>query len=290
MTYLVSGAGLYLAEATQGAAPVNLSDELDGVSSGTEYNGNISPDGDWLLLLTTRFGCEDWECLVVLDRQLGNASVVAPGGDEPAHGETAAVSSGGDMVVYEAEGGPNDLDLYLTKRQGGSWSTAQLLTGDSPLPYNRQPAWSADGTKIAFDCGESAYSQELTSICEVSVDGAGLRVMVGPDDDPDGATGGRVHSPDYAPDGSLIFEGEWDREMIYRLGSGDSVPTLIGSAYGNDNTPCVLPDGRIVSFWLHAPDNPSGNHEVKVMTADGSDYFMLMSGQDAHDNTIGCGR
>lgn len=289
VTYLVGGA-LFLAEATDGATPTNLSDELDVISSGAEHNGNLSPDGNWLLLLTTRFGCEDWECLVVVDRQLGNPSIVKPGAGDVVHGETAAVASGGKVVVYEAESGPHDLDLYVTRRQGDAWSAAQLLTGDSPLPYNRQPAWSDDGSKIAFDCGESAYSQELTSICEVAADGSGLRVVVGPDDDPDGATGGRVHSPDYAPDGSLVFEGEWDREELYRLSPGDSVPALIGEGYDNDNTPCVLPDGRIVSFWLNAPGNVEGNHEVKVMGADGAAYFMLMSGADGYDNTLGCGR
>ena len=51
----------------------------------------------------------------------------------------------------------------------------------------------------------------------------------------------------------------------------------------------VLPDGRIASLWLNAPDNPAGFHELKVMDASGSNSFRAVVGVDVADAGIGCG-
>jgi hypothetical protein len=60
----------------------------------------------------------------------------------------------------------------------------------------------------------------------------------------------------------------------------------VGAAFNNDNAPCVLSDGRIVSLWLDRPGGP-GLHELKIMNADGSGEQMLV--QDADVVEIGCG-
>ena len=57
-------------------------------------------------------------------------------------------------------------------------------------------------------------------------------------------------------------------------------------AVRNDNAPCVLPDGRIASLWLNRPGSES-QHELKVMTPDGSSYAMLVTGVDIEQ--LGCG-
>ena len=60
------------------------------------------------------------------------------------------------------------------------------------------------------------------------------------------------------------------------------------TAYNNDNSPCVLPDGRIVSLWLDRPDGPSV-HELKVMSADGASFEMILPDVDVLDIGLGCG-
>ena len=82
---------------------------------------------------------------------------------------------------------------------------------------------------------------------EIITDGQGFRVVLTPTDSPVGLPDeADMHSPDYAPDGS------------------------------------------IVSLWLNRPGG-SGDHELKVMTSDGSSYFMLVTGVDVLDIGLGCG-
>jgi len=60
----------------------------------------------------------------------------------------------------------------------------------------------------------------------------------------------------------------------------------------NDNSPNVLPNGNIVSLWLGSPGG-NGLHEIKVMTPDGSRYYMLTSSSspfpEVDDIGLGCG-
>ncbi len=45
-----------------------------------------------------------------------------------------------------------------------------------------------------------------------------LPVVGTPADAPPGfSTESNLRAPDYGPDGSIIFEGDWDGEMIWRL-------------------------------------------------------------------------
>ncbi len=68
--------------------------------------------------------------------------------------------------------------------------------------------------------------------------------------------------------------------------TGAARPEPVGPAYTNDNSPCVLPDGRVASLWLARPGGQS-LHELKVMAPDGASYAMLVTEVDIAD--IGCG-
>jgi len=266
-----------------------VSNALDGISSGQDGDINISPDGAWLTLLTTRFGCGGWECAVVLDIGLTSHSVIETAGGTQIHPDDAvAVGSGGDVVVYSGAGS-HDRDLHVMHRSGNAWTEPVNITSSSPYAYNTQPAIAADGHAVLFDCSPVPYGGNGTRICEVAIDGSGLSVRVDPANSPNGQAGQRVHSADYAPDGSIVFEGEWGAEQVWRLSPGASTPTLIGD-FGNDNSPCVLPGGWVVSLWLNSPNNPGTDHELKMMSPDGSDYVMLVEGLDVLDTTIGCGQ
>ena len=99
---------------------------------------------------------------------------------------------------------------------------------------------------------------------------------------------GALHHADYAPDGSIVFEGDWSGEQIWRLPENSSEPILVSPTFGNDNSPCVLSDGQIVSLWLDRPDG-SGFHEMKIMNADGLQEQMLLQDVDVLDYGTGCG-
>lgn len=175
-------------------------------------------------------------------------------------------------------------------RGTNTWNTPVLLSGASPYIYNSLPAMSNDGSKVLFDCGDEAYGGEGTAICEVGTGGANLRVVITPANTPAGAAAGTaLHHADYAPDGSIVFEADWGSEQVWRLPAAGGTPTRIQPNSTNDNSPCVLSDGRVVSLWLSRQGNPAGLHEIKVMPADGSNYIMALIATDVLDGGVGCG-
>jgi len=284
--------GVFLIEALDGASPVNVSQALDQLSSGSgDRQINISPDGQWLVLETERFDseCDDWACLVVIAADLSSGEAIRAGG-EIVHPEGyAAIASGGNLVVYSSNEGPHGVDLWAVNRANNGWGAPILLSASSPFDFNFQPAISDDGRKVVFNCGPESYAGEGSAICEVSVEASAFQIMLTPADAPSGfPSNGALNHPDYALDGSIIFESDWGGEQIWRLATGSSVPERLTNEFGNDNSPCVLPDGRIVSLWLGRPDGESV-HEIKVMTANGENFLMPLLNVDVFDGGIGCG-
>jgi hypothetical protein len=222
---------------------------------------------------------------------LSAGAVVSVNG-QPIHPDAfSAIAASGNLIVYPSGGGPHTQDLWSVARVNGQWAAPVLLTAGSPYSYNAQPAISLGGGKVLFDCGNQPYGADGTAICEVGVAGGGFRVVLAPANAPAGyPTTGALHHPAYAPDGSYVFEGNWGVEQVWRLAVGVTVPTLVASRFTNDNSPCVLPDGRVVSLWLGRPGNPSGLHELKIMGPDGANDAVLLPGQDVADVGIGCGQ
>jgi hypothetical protein len=291
----------YRLEARDGAEPEDITNELDAISPGADGFINASADGQWLLVETTRFGCGQDMCLAVIDRSACTAQVIVSGREAVHAGATGAIGEKGEIVVYPAEGGGHPSDLFAVTRQGDGWSEPLNLTKDSAQPYNQQPTLSADARSLLFDCGPDPGSGDGTAICQVATNGQGLHVAAAPDELP-----GRIsanHHAAFAPDGSLVFEATWNggAEQVWRKRPG-APPELVNreqSADGtwrftDDNSPCVLPDGRVVSLWLGreatgAQAKPLG-HELKIMNADGGGFEMLVIDVDVVDIGIGCNR
>lgn len=289
VTYRLPNGHVYRIAPEAGAKPVDVTKALDRLSPGTlDENLNVSPDGHWLALITDRFGIgSDWTGLAVVAADLSTGDAVRVN-NEVVHPDGAvAVASGGDMVIYSSGDGPHVRDLWAATRANGKWK-AKLLTSDSPYAYNSQPAISADGTKVLFDGGNAPYSTGSRAILEVRTDGAGFRKVVTNAHRPAGTKAGAVHHADYAPNGSIVFEAEWTGEQIWRLPSGKAVPVRISKA-SNENSPCVLPDGRIVSLWLNRPGNRLGVHELTVRKPNGSLLLTLLPNIDVEDIGISCG-
>jgi hypothetical protein len=292
LTYSLSNGRVYRIAAQQGATQEDVSLSLDGLASGSEDGLlNISPNGAWLVLTTDRFDpeCVGWSCLVIVPGDLSAGEVIRAGGQVVHPEGFSAVASDGNLIVYPGGDGPHGLDLWAVTRSGTGWSAPLLLTGDSPYAYNDLPAVSTDGSSVVFDCGDEPYGAQGTAICEVASDGTRFRVLLTPAGSPAGFPDtGALHHPDYAPDGSIVFESDWDGEQIWRLPAGAAEPIRITAEFGNDNSPCVLPDGRIASLWLDRPGG-AGEHEIKVMSADGSSDIMLLADVDVFDVGLGCG-
>ncbi len=269
----------------------NITEGLNALSSGSDEWISSSPNGEWLLMETSRFDadCSGWNCLAVVKSDLSSGQAVTIG-KTLLHGDDyGAIASSGERIVYPFGDGPHDKDLYTINKNGDSWSDPILLTAQSTFPFNLQPSIHEDGSKVVFDCGDDPYGQPPTSICEVNTDGTDFRVVWTPEQ---GATGvqGRsdvaLHHPDYFSDGSIVFEADWSGEQIWRL-SGSGPPVVLANQYSNDNSPCVLQNDCIVSVWLERPGS-SGTHELKVMDASGGNFSMLRTDIDIVDTGTSC--
>jgi hypothetical protein len=283
VTFAQPDGHLYRADADQIWPLEDVSLSLDALAPGLSDQWlNTSPDGAFLLLSSDRFDprCAGWECLARVAADLSSGGALLVDG-EPVHaGGFSAIASGGQLVVYM-----DGFDLWAIRETDAGWSPPLLLTGASPYEYNAQPALSADAATVVFDCGPVPYGQAGTALCEVGTDGEGLRLVASPSQVP-GATA--LHHPDYAPDGSIVFEADAGGEQLWRLAPGATAAQLVAAGFNNDNSPCVLADGRIASLWLERPGS-AGQHELKLLSADATAYAMLLVGQDIADVGIGCG-
>lgn len=297
ITFQANGT-LWRIQAQQGAVPENLTAQLDAIAPfpGTHSGPiTVSWDGHWYVFQSERFdeqADDGWLSLTIAPSDLSSAEAIVANGDL-VHGDLpAAVTSGGTAVVYADGGGPHTRDLYVVRRQGNAWTAPQLLTAASPNVWNTTPVLSPDGQRVAFDAYDDPSGLVGTRICEVGLDGTGFHELVGPQDGPGGNPFQYCHSAAYAPDGSLVFEaigGGAGNEHIWRLPAGGGTPQVINAAINNDVSPNVLPDGRVASLWLNAPGG-TGNHQVKVMDADGQNVVVLTPAQtDVDDIGLGCG-
>ena len=279
---------------TAGAVFEDLSKALTQLSDGEAGQDDIisvSSDAGWLVMTTSRFGCSSTGCIAIVKSDLSLPGVlVKPLGNEITSAGRPVIAAGGALVVFEMAG-PHEMDLFATTLKNGAWTKPLLLTAMSTHPFNHDPALSPDGSKVAFDCGGDPYGDTAgTEPCEAMTDGSGVEVLFPLSSLPGATALGYTQRPTYMADGSVVFEGNpaGENEQVYRFVRGGT-PALVGNGFTDDNSPCALRDGRILSFWLGRPANTDSLHELKVMNADGSHDSMLITLENLADIGISCG-
>jgi hypothetical protein len=301
------GAGrVFRVEAVSGAVFQDVSAAMDVFGPGADVFISASPNGKWILLGTTRFGCGEQTCMAVVTPDLCSANVVFSGASAVSPESTSVISSDGNLIVYPGLGGPHGRDLFAIRRAGEAWSKPVLLTASSPYAFHRQPYLSADGTRVTMDCSPLASAGPSSAICEATTDGTAFKVTVTPDIVPPGSPphdpANQLTESAYEANGGIVFEGAYNAnsEQIWRLPPGATVPVLVNTdkdsdsnyIYTDDNGPCVLPDGRIASLWLGRPGAGKGSkesgHEIKVMNPDGSGGEMIVFDRNIDDIGIFC--
>ncbi len=278
---------VYRVAAEEGAEAENLSETLGG--GGVDRLLTQSASGDWMTLSAERFECSG-ECLVRMSWDLESGEAVLAGGAEVYVSGVSAITDDGNTVIYPAQDGPHEVDLFVTVRSADGWSTPTVLTTDSTYNYNNMPALSFDGDSVVFDCGTEPYPESGgNDACRVNLDGTGFAKVIGPDALPD-PRNNYVQNPHEGPEG-LYFESSWPiegetPETIWMLPNGSATPVPLGG-FDNAVAPCALPDGRIGMLWLGGNDD--GRHELVVADADGSNVVELTPGIDVSDIGLGCG-
>ena len=174
---------------------------------------------------------------------------------------------------------------------------------------DRSPAWSPDGTKIAFH-STGRGSGRAMSIYVMNSDGSkrtnltkytaggsnpawspdGTKIAYSYGDiyvmDADGSkpinltnNPGWYFDPAWSPDGTKIAfssdrDGNWD---IYVMNNDGSNQTTLTGNSANDDAPAWSPDGTKIAF----SSDRSGHGEIYVMNADGSNPMKLTSSEHA---------
>jgi Tol biopolymer transport system component len=235
------------------------------------YNSNIwtiEPDGSGLERLTTEPTCETQPAWspngrwVAFTRSASNACGLRAAGDiwivrsdgteqrrltdDATYDTGAAWSPDGSQLVFaasrEAPGGIDpDNDLYVVNADG----TGRRLLVSAERRSEFDPAWSPDGTRIAF--ATDIYRPDGLSHPEVELglrtvrpDGTDERVIV--------PAGQLAYHSDWSPDGgSLAYTNGLDIFKVDAEG-GDSTPFPSGSYTGYRVDPYWSPDGTRIAY------------------------------------------
>jgi len=173
-----------------------------------------------------------------------------------------------DLIVFQS--GPWDLeamsgDVY-TMAPDGSELTRLTFTGDALIP-----AWSPDGTQIAF----SRVSGDDVHLFVMDFDGSDLRQVTA-------GSGARIQAK-WSPDGgTLIFSrfpnSSWEGDgAIYTVPVEGGTETLVSAC--DCQWPAYSPDGTKVAYAAFVPEGDDAHTlvpSVHLMNADGTGGTNLL--------------
>lgn len=205
----------------------------------------------------------------------------------------AVRKNGGERHYYANYGyyspGPNRPVFH---KEGGKLCKLDLTSGkvinliDDPAGAVRDPQVHYDGQKILFAYrkgGEGQYH-----LYEINVDGSNLTQLTdGVYDDLE---------PTYTPDGGIIFVSTrgkrwvncWNSQVgvLFRCdGDGRNLRCLSANVE-HDNTPWMLPDGRVLyTRWEYVDRSQGQWHHLWTMNPDGSNQAVFYGNQRPHTGT-----
>lgn len=169
---------------------------------------------------------------------------------------------------------------------GGRLSRLDVRSGevkvlvDAKAGSIRDPSVHYDAQKVLF-----SWRKEGTDdyhLYEIGVDGEGLRQLTaGPFSDIEAT---------YLPDGNIVFVSSrcmrwvncWKTHVgtLYRCRADGSGIQPISANVEHDNTPAVLPDGRVLfTRWEYVDRSQMGYHHLWVMNPDGTGQMAFYGNQ-----------
>jgi len=175
------------------------------------------------------------------------------GGDESARPDLAFVSTrDGDYAIYvmDADGHGQH---RLTEHDVSTASPARLL-------FQVEPAWSRDGTKIAFTSRRAGSFD----VYVMNADGTGTKRLT--------STKENDTHPTWAPsDASIAFARDSD---IWVMDADGSNARRVSDPMAEESEPAWAPDGRWIAYVRREPGTAS--REIWLMRPDGSQRHRLL--------------
>ena len=149
----------------------------------------------------------------------------------------------------------------------------------------RDPQVHYDAQKILFSYRKAGT--DYYHLYEIQVDGTGLRqITSGPFDD---------YEPAYLPDGDIVFVSTrcrcwvncWKTQVgvLYRCDADGGNLRRLSYNHEHDNTPWVLPDGRILyTRWEYVDRSQVEFHHLWTMNPDGTEQTVFFG--NTHPGTL----
>jgi uncharacterized repeat protein (TIGR01451 family) len=180
-------------------------------------------------------------------------------------GRASAQQAASDKILFE-----RGLDLYAMNADG---------TGETQLTlYGMDPAWSPDGTKIVYRCGDN---DQNNSICVMNADGSNAHSLTENHDDFD---------PAWSPDGTRIVfireEGGFRGRIYVMNADGTGQSPLFNDVTNNEDSyrsPAWSPDGTKVAYSVGNDFDLIADY-IYVRPADGSSPASRVTDSGSCDN------
>jgi Tol biopolymer transport system component len=144
-----------------------------------------------------------------------------------------------------------------------------------PSGDGKEPAWSPDGTKIAFTRQYVNSEPYIERVAVMNADGSGVTMLP-----PTSPLGVLDSNPAWSPDGTKIaFQSDrsGNRQVWVMNADGTGLVNLTNRS-GDDNSPAWWPDGTKIAF---ASDR-GGTFGIWTMDADGTGLSNITQGLTGH--------